>query len=95
MMDNEYAYVIVGGGSELGAFARRYSNTVYHPTCTCKIGAGDDPLAVVDSRLRVRGVDGLRVADASVFPDIVRVNTNMTAVAVGSKAAELLGEEYE
>ena len=75
---------------ELGAYARKYSNTVYHPTTTCKMGAPDDPDAVVDPQLRVRGLKGLRVADASIFPEIVRVNPNMTAAMVGSKAAELI-----
>ena len=75
---------------ELGAYARKYSNTVYHPSSTCKMGAAADPAAVVDPRLRVRGLDRLRVADASVFPELVRVNPNMTAAMVGSKAAELI-----
>ncbi|WP_190813049.1 GMC family oxidoreductase [Saccharopolyspora pogona] len=75
---------------ELGQYARKYSNTVYHPSCTAKMGASDDASAVVDSALRVRGVQGLRVADASVFPELVRVNPNMTVVMVGSKAAELI-----
>jgi choline oxidase len=75
---------------ELGQFVRKYSNTVYHPCCTAKIGADDDAMAVLDSHLRVRGVDRLRVADASVFPEIPRVNINMTTIMVGSKAAELI-----
>jgi choline oxidase len=79
---------------ELGAYARKYSNTLYHPAATCRMGAADDPGAVVDPRLRVRGVQGLRVADASIFPEIVRVNLNMTAVMVGSKAAEILQEDH-
>jgi choline oxidase len=75
---------------ELGRYARTYSNTVYHPSCTARMGAADDPAAVVDPALRVRGVERLRIADASVFPEIVRVNPNMTVVMVGSKAAELI-----
>jgi choline oxidase len=75
---------------EIGAFVRKHSNTVYHPCATAKMGAADDPMAVVDPELRVRGVDRLRVADTSVFPEIVRVNINMTAIMVGSKAAELI-----
>lgn len=78
---------------ELGAYARRYSNTVYHPCATCKMGAIDDADAVVDPRLRVRGIDGLRIADASIFPEIVRVNLNMTVIMVGSKAAEMIRED--
>ena len=79
---------------ELGAFARKYSNTVYHPSATCKMGAATDESAVVDPRLRVRGISGLRVADASVFPEIVRVNLNMTAIVVGARAADLIAEDH-
>jgi choline oxidase len=80
--------------AELGAYARRYSNTVYHASCTCRIGAEDDEGAVVDPRLRVRGLGGLRIADASVFPELVRVNPNMTVVMVGSKAAEIIQQDW-
>lgn len=79
---------------ELGAYARRYSNTVYHPMCTAKMGAETDPEAVVDARLRVRGVQGLRVADGSVMPEIVRVNPNMTIIMIGARAADLIKEDY-
>lgn len=80
---------------ELGAYARRYSNTVYHPSCTCRMGADGDAQAVVNARLKVRGIEGLRIADASVFPELVRVNPNMTVVMVGSKAAELIQDDYD
>jgi choline dehydrogenase-like flavoprotein len=59
------------------------------------MGAADDDLAVVDPRLKVRGMDGLRIADASIFPELVRVNPNMTVVMVGSKAAELIRQDGE
>lgn len=62
----------------------------YHPVGTCKIGADDDPMAVVDSELRVRGVDGLRVVDASVMPVIVNANTNAASIMIGEKAADLV-----
>jgi choline oxidase len=81
--------------NDLAAFAKRYSNTVYHPSGTCRMGAADDDLAVVDPRLKVRGMDGLRIADASIFPELVRVNPNMTVVMVGSKAAELIRQDGE
>jgi choline dehydrogenase-like flavoprotein len=58
------------------------------------MGADDDTGAVVTPRLKVRGLEGLRIADASVFPELVRVNPNMTVVMVGSKAAEILREDY-
>jgi choline dehydrogenase-like flavoprotein len=59
----------------LSEHARRAANTVYHPAGTCRMGAASDPLAVVDPTLRVRGVDRLRVADASIFPAMIRVPT--------------------
>jgi choline dehydrogenase-like flavoprotein len=70
-------------------FARHYSFTVYHPTSTCRIGS------VVDSRLRVVGVDGLRVADASVMPNIVSGNTNAAAIMIGEKAAEMIAVDHD
>lgn len=77
----------------LAAYLRRTANTVYHPAGTCKIGRATDPLAVVDAQLRVRGVDGLRVADASVFPSLTTVNPMLTVMAVGEKCAGLLRGE--
>ena len=77
----------------LRAYVRRYSNTVYHPSGTCRMGAIDDDGAVVDPRLKVRGLAGLRIADASIFPELVRVNPNMTVVMVGSKAADLICQD--
>ena len=68
--------------------ALHYSWSVYHPTSTCRIGS------VVDPQLRVLGVDGLRVADASVMPDVVSGNTNAACIMIGEKAAELIGREY-
>ena len=72
-------------------FIRRESESVYHPVGTCAMGSGED--AVVDHRLRVHGLDGLRVADASVIPDIISGNTNALCVAIGIKAAEMLIED--
>jgi choline dehydrogenase-like flavoprotein len=69
--------------------ALHYSLTVYHPTSTCRIGS------VVDPRLRVIGVDGLRVADASVMPNIVSGNTNAAAIMIGEKAAEMLAVDHD
>jgi choline dehydrogenase len=69
-------------------FVRNHASTVYHPVGTCKMG--DDEMAVVDDRLRVRGVDGLRVVDASVMPRIVGGNTNAPTIAIAEKAADLL-----
>ncbi|MBW8487622.1 GMC family oxidoreductase [Actinomadura parmotrematis] len=72
----------------LAAYVRAHAETLYHPTGTCRMGTGDD--AVVDPELRVRGVEGLRVADASVLPEIIRGHTNAPAIMVGEKAADLV-----
>ena len=69
-------------------WARGNSVSIYHPTGTCKMGGG--PEAVVDSNLKVHGIDGLRVADCSIMPEIVSGNTNAPAIMIGEKAAELM-----
>lgn len=68
--------------------ALHFSNTLYHQCCTCRIGG------VVDPRLRVFGVSGLRVADASVMPDIISANTNAASIMIGEKAADLIKEDH-
>jgi len=74
--------------ADLLAFMRAKGTTIFHPAGTCKMGA--DPMAVVDDCLRVHGVDGLRVADASIMPRVVSGNTNAPAIMIGEKAADLV-----
>jgi choline oxidase len=76
--------------AELSEYVRTTANTVYHPAGTARMGAPDDLDAVVDPELRVRGVEGLRVADASVFPNMISVNPCITCMMVGEKAADLI-----
>ncbi|MDQ3560609.1 MAG: GMC family oxidoreductase, partial [Pseudomonadota bacterium] len=67
---------------------RRFVKTNYHPSGTCRMGAPGDPLAVLDSKLRVRGVENLRVCDLSAMPNINAGNTNAPAMMMGSRCAE-------
>ena len=69
---------------------RNRADTQYHPVGTCKMGPDSDPLAVVDAQLRVKGIAGLRVADASIMPTLVGGNTNAPSIMVGEKCAELI-----
>ncbi|HVH74538.1 MAG TPA: choline dehydrogenase [Stellaceae bacterium] len=81
----------VASEAELLAYARARGGTVFHPTSTCKMGA--DAMAVVDAELRVRGITGLRVADASIMPTVVSGNTNAATIMIGEKAADLVRAE--
>jgi choline dehydrogenase len=74
----------------LDAHLRRKAESAYHPSCTCKMGADDDPAAVVDGNLRVRGIEGLRVVDASVMPAVVSGNLNAPTIMIAEKAADLI-----
>ncbi len=90
---NEYA---PGAGAtsdaDLDAYIRTNANTLYHPLGTCKMGS--DEMAVVDTALRVRGIDGLRVIDASVMPDIISGNTNFPTMMIAERGAEfILGKQ--
>ena len=72
-------------------WVRDTATTIYHPTGTCRMGA--DPRAVLDPRLRVRGIAGLRVADCSIMPEIISGNTNAPAIMIGEKASDLIRED--
>ncbi|MHC0434221.1 GMC family oxidoreductase [Streptomyces sp. O3] len=75
---------------EISEYARKVAHTVYHPAGTCKMGAADDELAVVAPDLTIRGLDGIRIADASVFPTMPAVNPMIGVLMVGEKCADLL-----
>ena len=72
----------------MDAFIKEHVESAYHPCGTCKMGRADDPMAVVDQETRVIGVDGLRVADSSIFPRITNGNLNGPSIMVGEKAAD-------
>ena len=74
--------------SDIEAYVRANADTVYHPVGTCKMGS--DKESVVDDQLRVHGIDGLRVADCSIFPTLIGGNTNAPAMMVGEKCADLI-----
>ncbi len=77
----------------LNDFIREHVESAYHPCGTCRMGSADDPMAVVDPECRVIGVDGLRVADSSVFPQITNGNLNAPSIMVGEKASDhILGK---
>jgi choline dehydrogenase len=78
----------VSSDADLLAFCRQRGSTVYHPTSTCRMG--NDPLAVVDARLRLRGIEGLRIVNASVMPDLVSGNTNAPVIMIAEKASDMI-----
>jgi choline dehydrogenase len=78
----------VQGRDALRASVRDTLESLYHPVSSCRMGSDDS--AVVDSELRVRGMEGLRIADASVMPTLVRGNTNAPTIMIGERAADLI-----
>lgn len=79
--------------AEILASARQLGTTIFHPVGTAKMGLASDPLAVVDARLRVHGIEGLRIADASVMPTITSGNTNSPTMMIAERAARMIVED--
>ena len=78
----------------LRCLAQHYAQTVWHFVGTCKMGPKSDPMAVVDSKLKVRGVKGLRVVDASIMPTLVGANTNAPSIMIGEKGSDMIVSEW-
>jgi choline dehydrogenase len=81
----------VASDEEFGEFARQAGTNVFHPVGTCKMGT--DAMAVVDPRLRVIGIGGLRIIDASIMPAVTTGNTNAPTIMIGEKGAQMIRED--
>jgi choline dehydrogenase-like flavoprotein len=79
-------------GSELEALIRAHADTIYHPVGTCRMGG--DARSVVDSKLRVRGIQGLRVADASIMPSLISGNTQAPSAMIGEYASDMIAAAH-
>lgn len=80
---------------EILAFIRRKAETIYHPVGTCKMGRIEDAMTVVDPELKVKGMKGLRVVDASVMPTLVGGNTNAPTIMIAERCADLIKQDYQ
>ena len=81
--------------AEILDWVRRRAGSIFHPVGTCAMGSASDPMSVVDSRLRVHGLDGLRVVDGSIMPRIVSGNTNAPIIMFAERAADLIQEDLK
>ncbi len=91
-MREEFPGEAVTSDAELSAVLRANHQAVYHVSCTLRMGADDDPLAMRDSQLRVRGIEGLRAVDASVFPTLTALNPVGMVMTLTEKGASMLAE---
>ena len=81
---------VLESDDDLGDWIKREVSTGHHVSCTCKMGLASDPMAVVDQFGKVHGLEGLRVVDASIMPDCVRANINVTVMMIGERIADFV-----
>ena len=91
-LDSEAEEKSVNDDEDIEQAMRESADTVYHPVGTCKMG--NDEMSVVDSRLKARKMQGLRVVDASIMPTIVGGNTNAPTIMIGEKASDMILEDW-
>jgi len=84
----------VQSNEEISKFIRDSCETLYHPCCTCKMGPKEDEMAVVDNVLKVHGLNGIRVIDSSIFPNIPGGHTQAPTIMVAEKASDLIKTEW-
>jgi choline dehydrogenase len=78
----------VQSDSQIDEFVRSKVESAYHPSCSCKMGSSEDPMAVVDAQAKVHGLEGLRIVDSSIMPSITTGNLNAPTIMLAEKAAD-------